>query len=103
MRGVTVGKNAVMIGDAGCEPIRTQGGGLLVPCQVCHEQIGRQAPPGIRHLKGEGPAVEAKAEDNAFPRGYGPCLSFPVELPAVCSPGFWGAQREEVVRPRNRT
>jgi hypothetical protein len=35
LRGVTVGRNAVMIGDAGCEPIRTKGGRILVPCQVC--------------------------------------------------------------------
>ena len=35
MRGVTVGKNAVMLGDKGCEPIRTIGGRLLVPVQVC--------------------------------------------------------------------
>ena len=35
MRGVTVGKNAVFMGDNGCEPIRTQNGRLLVPVQVC--------------------------------------------------------------------
>jgi hypothetical protein len=35
MRGVTVGRNAVMIGDAGSETIRTRGGRLLVPVQVC--------------------------------------------------------------------
>lgn len=35
LRGVTVGKNAVMLGDSGCETIRTHGGRLLVPVQVC--------------------------------------------------------------------
>ncbi|HOS44435.1 MAG TPA: sialidase family protein, partial [Armatimonadota bacterium] len=35
LRGVVVGKNAVMLGDNGCEPIRTRGGRLLVPVQVC--------------------------------------------------------------------
>ena len=35
LRGVTVGRNAVMLGDNGCEPIRTRGGRLLVPVQVC--------------------------------------------------------------------
>lgn len=33
--GVTVGKNAMMLGDLGCEPIRTRGGRILVPAQVC--------------------------------------------------------------------
>ncbi|NQU11732.1 exo-alpha-sialidase [bacterium] len=35
LRGVTVGQNAVMLGDNGCETIRTRGGRLLVPVQVC--------------------------------------------------------------------
>jgi hypothetical protein len=35
LRGVTVGRNAVMLGDAGSETIRTRGGRLLVPVQVC--------------------------------------------------------------------
>ncbi len=35
MRGVTVGRNAAMIGDSGCGPIRTRGGRILAPCQVC--------------------------------------------------------------------
>lgn len=35
MRGVTVGHNAVMLGDTGSETIRTRGGRLLVPVQVC--------------------------------------------------------------------
>jgi hypothetical protein len=35
MRGVTVGKNAVMLGDNGSETIRTRGGRLLVPVQIC--------------------------------------------------------------------
>ena len=35
LRGVTVGRNAVMLGDNGSETIRTQGGRLLVPVQVC--------------------------------------------------------------------
>lgn len=35
MRGVWVGSNAVMAGDAGCEPIRTKSGRILVPCQIC--------------------------------------------------------------------
>ena len=35
MEGVTVGKNAVMLGDAGSETIRTAQGKILVPVQVC--------------------------------------------------------------------
>jgi hypothetical protein len=34
MRGVTVGRNGVMIGDNGSEPIVTRGGRLLVPVQI---------------------------------------------------------------------
>lgn len=33
--GVTVGKNSMMLGDMGSEVIRTHGGRLLVPVQVC--------------------------------------------------------------------
>lgn len=35
LRGVTVGRNAVMLGDCGSETVRTRGGRLLVPVQVC--------------------------------------------------------------------
>jgi hypothetical protein len=33
--GVTVGKNAIMLGDKGSMLVRTQGGNLLVPAQIC--------------------------------------------------------------------
>ncbi len=33
--GVTVGKNAMMLGDKGSMMIRTKGGNLLVPTQIC--------------------------------------------------------------------
>ncbi|MCE9590955.1 MAG: glycoside hydrolase [Planctomycetes bacterium] len=33
--GVTVGKNSMMLGDRGSETIRTRGGRVLVPAQVC--------------------------------------------------------------------
>ena len=33
--GVTVGRNSMMLGDKGSMPVRTQGGTLLVPVQVC--------------------------------------------------------------------
>jgi hypothetical protein len=47
MRGVTVGRNAVMLGDAGCETLRTRGGRLLVPVQVCPVgPDGRYINPG---------------------------------------------------------
>ncbi len=47
MRGVTIGRNAVMSGDSGCEPVRTPGGRLLVPCQVCPVgPDGRYINPG---------------------------------------------------------
>lgn len=35
LRGVVVGRNAAMLGDNGCETIRTRNGRLLVPIQVC--------------------------------------------------------------------
>ncbi len=47
MRGVTVGKNTVMIGDNGCETIRTTGDKLLVPLQVCPvDDAGNLYNPG---------------------------------------------------------
>lgn len=33
--GVRIGKNAIYLGDAGCLPIRTRGGKVLLPAQVC--------------------------------------------------------------------
>ena len=33
--GVTVGKNSMMLGDKGSVPLRTRGGRILVPVQVC--------------------------------------------------------------------
>jgi hypothetical protein len=34
-KGVTVGKNAIMLGDKGSMVYRTKGGNLLVPAQIC--------------------------------------------------------------------
>jgi hypothetical protein len=33
--GVTVGKNSMMLGDQGSMPLRTRGGSILIPTQVC--------------------------------------------------------------------
>lgn len=47
LRGVTVGRNAVMLGDSGCETIRTRSGRLLAPVQVCPVgPDGRYVNPG---------------------------------------------------------
>ena len=66
LRGVTVGKNAVMLGDSGCETIRTRGGRLLVPVQVCPvDADGNYYNPGGGYTYHEAAVLIGQWSDDA--------------------------------------
>jgi hypothetical protein len=86
MRGVTVGRNAVMLGDTGSETTRTGSGRLLVPVQVCPiGENGKYFNPGGGYTYHEAAVLIGRWED---------------EVVVAAVPGGSPAQDSQAERPR---